>query len=323
MTHRGPLCRGRHADPRGRAGRLPHARSARSTSSSRRAPPASASAGPPASIRTSRRTIARPSSGARPIGSRPIARWSSASARRRCGRRSSSERPRSRQAAARCCCRCRCSSATNRRISRPTARTSAARCAPPACCTTSRTSPTASPRPQCSTFSQRSEFIVGIKDSSGSVENLAAFAQARNGQPWTLLVGDDRALFKGLQAGWDGGISGVAGFCPELLVAIYRSFVEGRRDEAARLQALLDELILAARAVPHAVGDSDWPGGARHRHRTSAASGHAGQAAPDRGVPRVAAGVAGAQRARGAVGASVAHAFVRVVPTFRSAHGLA
>ena len=90
---------------------------------------------------------------------------------------------------------------------------------------------------------QEAEFIVGIKDSSGSVENLAAFAQARNGQPWTLLVGDDRALFKGLQAGWDGGISGVAGFCPELLVAIYRSFVEGRRDEAARLQRLLDELI--------------------------------------------------------------------------------
>jgi 4-hydroxy-tetrahydrodipicolinate synthase len=87
------------------------------------------------------------------------------------------------------------------------------------------------------------EFIVGIKDSSGSVENLAAFAQARNGNPWTLLVGDDRALQKGLEAGWDGGISGVAGFCPELLVAIYRSFVEGRRDETVRLQSLLDELI--------------------------------------------------------------------------------
>jgi len=88
------------------------------------------------------------------------------------------------------------------------------------------------------------EFIVGIKDSSGSVENLDAFARARQGQPWTLLVGDDRALHKGLEAGWDGGISGVAGFCPELLVAIYRSFVEGRRDETARLQGLLDELIV-------------------------------------------------------------------------------
>jgi 4-hydroxy-tetrahydrodipicolinate synthase len=89
----------------------------------------------------------------------------------------------------------------------------------------------------------REEFIVGIKDSSGQVENLAAFANARNDRLWTLLVGDDRAIHAGLEAGWNGSISGVAGFCPELLVALYRSHVEGRRDEAARLQGLLDELI--------------------------------------------------------------------------------
>jgi 4-hydroxy-tetrahydrodipicolinate synthase len=87
------------------------------------------------------------------------------------------------------------------------------------------------------------EFIVGIKDSSGQVENLVTFAEARNGAPWTLLVGDDQLLHQGLQAGWDGGISGVAGFCPELLVALYRSFLEDRRDETARLEGLLDELI--------------------------------------------------------------------------------
>src|SRR5206468_8277194 len=87
------------------------------------------------------------------------------------------------------------------------------------------------------------EFIVGIKDSSGQEEHLVVFAEARAGQPWTLLVGDDRVLHKGLQAGWDGSISGVAGFCPELLVALYRSFVDNQRDETARLQGLLDELI--------------------------------------------------------------------------------
>ena len=76
------------------------------------------------------------------------------------------------------------------------------------------------------------EFIVGIKDSSGQAENLSVFAEAREEQPWTLLIGDDRVLVEGLQAGWDGGISGVAGFCPELLVAIYRSFIEGSRGEA-------------------------------------------------------------------------------------------
>jgi 4-hydroxy-tetrahydrodipicolinate synthase len=87
------------------------------------------------------------------------------------------------------------------------------------------------------------EFIVGIKDSSGEAKNLNMFAEARAGQPWSLLVGDDRLLDAGLQAGWDGGISGVAGFCPELLVAIYRSVDDRQRDEAARLQGLLEELI--------------------------------------------------------------------------------
>jgi 4-hydroxy-tetrahydrodipicolinate synthase len=87
------------------------------------------------------------------------------------------------------------------------------------------------------------DFITGVKDSSGENASLALFADARAGQPWSLLVGDDRLLHAGLRAGWDGGISGVAGFCPELVVALYRSFAEGRAEESARLQRLLDELI--------------------------------------------------------------------------------
>ena len=87
------------------------------------------------------------------------------------------------------------------------------------------------------------EFIIGIKDSSGQLEHLPAFAGARQGRSWTLLVGDDRLLPQGLQTGWNGGISGLAGFCPELLVALYRSSVDGRPEETARLTGLLDELI--------------------------------------------------------------------------------
>jgi 4-hydroxy-tetrahydrodipicolinate synthase len=87
------------------------------------------------------------------------------------------------------------------------------------------------------------EFIVGIKDSSGREENLTTFGAAPDRREWTLLVGDDRLLHKGLLAGWDGGISGVAALYPELLVALYRSFCEARRDETVRLQALLNELL--------------------------------------------------------------------------------
>lgn len=85
--------------------------------------------------------------------------------------------------------------------------------------------------------------IGGIKDSSGRKERLTRFAAARAGRGWTLMVGDDRLLLAGLQAGWSGGISGVAGFCPELLVALSRSARHGEDDRAALLHARLDELI--------------------------------------------------------------------------------
>jgi len=85
-------------------------------------------------------------------------------------------------------------------------------------------------------------FIVGIKDSSGRPENLAFFTAPPERRDWTLLVGDDRLLHRGLLAGWNGGISGIAAMCPELLVGVCRSFRERRTDETARLQALVDEI---------------------------------------------------------------------------------
>ena len=93
-------------------------------------------------------------------------------------------------------------------------------------------------------------FVAGVKDSSGEAGNLAALARARGTEPWSLMVGDDRLLTEGLRAGWDGGISGVAGFCPELLVALYRSVVERRPDDTTRLQALLDELLVRIAPFP-------------------------------------------------------------------------
>jgi len=94
------------------------------------------------------------------------------------------------------------------------------------------------------------EFIIGIKDSSGRETNLARFAAAREGLDWTLLVGDDRLLALGLQARWDGGISGLACCCPELLVAIIRSARAGDTAETSRLLLLLDELIAQIGGLP-------------------------------------------------------------------------
>jgi 4-hydroxy-tetrahydrodipicolinate synthase len=92
--------------------------------------------------------------------------------------------------------------------------------------------------------------IVGIKDSSGRPERLDAFVRARGAAEWSLMVGDDALLRQGMEAGWDGGISGIASFCPELLVALHRSCHRGDVDEAQRQQALLDELIVRLSAFP-------------------------------------------------------------------------
>ena len=50
-------------------------------------------------------------------------------------------------------------------------------------------------------------------------------------------------MARGVKAGWNGGISGVAGFCPELMVRLYRSVVRGETSETGRLEALVQELI--------------------------------------------------------------------------------
>ena len=93
-------------------------------------------------------------------------------------------------------------------------------------------------------------FLVGVKDSSGEVEHLTAFTQARGDSAWSLLVGEDRLLLAGLRAGWNGAISGVAGFCPELLVALHQAALDRQADTAAGLQRLLDELLIQMAVFP-------------------------------------------------------------------------
>jgi 4-hydroxy-tetrahydrodipicolinate synthase len=94
------------------------------------------------------------------------------------------------------------------------------------------------------------EFVVGIKDSSGRAERLSTFAAPPRRAEWTLLVGDDRLLHAGLLAGWNGGISGVAALCPELMVNLWCAFNDGRADESAKIQRLVGELIAQLAAFP-------------------------------------------------------------------------
>ncbi len=73
--------------------------------------------------------------------------------------------------------------------------------------------------------------IAGVKDSSGSLETLAALTR-RFPDGAARIVGNDAALEAALAAGCcDAVVSGVAGVLPELVVAVWtnRSPVAGRR----------------------------------------------------------------------------------------------
>jgi len=107
--------------------------------------------------------------------------------------------------------------------------------------------------------------IVGLKDSSGNENSLKVLAEARHTRNFALFVGDDSLLFDALNSGWDGVISGIACFVPELIVSTYRSYRAGDLTGARTYQDSIDRLIdylvrlpipwgvragLAARGIP-------------------------------------------------------------------------
>ena len=78
------------------------------------------------------------------------------------------------------------------------------------------------------------ERIIGIKDSSGDLKNLAAYREAVPG--WIILAGSASLLYSGLELGCQGGIIGVACFAPRLCVNIVSAFATGDRETAGRIQ---------------------------------------------------------------------------------------
>jgi len=97
---------------------------------------------------------------------------------------------------------------------------------------------------------ENEELITGIKDSSGVVDHLSCYSSARGPRDWTLFVGNDRLLLEGLKAGWNGTVSGIACFCPSLVLAIHRGWRRGDIARAAHLQTLLDAAIQQLDMLP-------------------------------------------------------------------------
>jgi 4-hydroxy-2-oxoglutarate aldolase len=84
------------------------------------------------------------------------------------------------------------------------------------------------------------EQIVGVKDSSGDLNNLAAYREAV--PRWTVLAGSASLLFAGLELGCQGGVIGVACYAPSACVQLLREFEQGDRAAAGRLQERITPL---------------------------------------------------------------------------------
>lgn len=72
--------------------------------------------------------------------------------------------------------------------------------------------------------------IVGVKDSSGSFENILAYLEAgksRKSGDLATLSGNDSLILKTLQAGGSGAVAGCANVYPRTMVSIYEHFVSG------------------------------------------------------------------------------------------------
>lgn len=81
------------------------------------------------------------------------------------------------------------------------------------------------------------ERIVGVKDSSADLKNLAAYREAV--PRWSVLAGSASVLYAGLELGCEGGVVAVACFAARCCADVYRAFRAGDWARAGALQQAL------------------------------------------------------------------------------------
>ena len=76
--------------------------------------------------------------------------------------------------------------------------------------------------------------IVGVKDSSGDLKNLAAYREAA--PQWAVFVGSGSLLLPALELECEGGVVAVACYAARLCAELLTAFHAGDRDSASALQ---------------------------------------------------------------------------------------
>lgn len=100
--------------------------------------------------------------------------------------------------------------------------------------------------------------IVGIKDSSGKLENIQSYIKAAQGEDFAVLSGSDSLILPALKAGATGAIAATANLLAALDVSIYEHYLKGELEAAAKLQADIEVLraVLKLGTVPSMIKKS-------------------------------------------------------------------
>ncbi|HWT75107.1 MAG TPA: 4-hydroxy-tetrahydrodipicolinate synthase [Mobilitalea sp.] len=78
--------------------------------------------------------------------------------------------------------------------------------------------------------------IVGVKDSSGNVDNIFQYIEKTKNRDFSVLCGSDSLILQSLMAGGTGAISGCANVFPRNMVGIYENYINNNLEEAQKCQ---------------------------------------------------------------------------------------
>ena len=97
--------------------------------------------------------------------------------------------------------------------------------------------------------------IVGIKDSSGKLNNMKAYIEVTKNENFSVFSGSDSLILDSLKAGSQGAVAATANFLTEIDISIYENFMKGDLEEAQKAQSSIEELrrILKLGTIPSVI----------------------------------------------------------------------
>ena len=88
------------------------------------------------------------------------------------------------------------------------------------------------------------EYIIGIKDSSGNMDNLEGYIEASEGKDFDVLCGSDSKILTALRLGAKGAVASTSNLIPKVIVGIYENYIRGDLEKAKECQEALECLRL-------------------------------------------------------------------------------